>query len=722
MKVAVTTLAFCVAALLALGLVMLYSSSMTQVGAHYLMLQLIWCAFGFVLCVTATTLDYQWLKKFAWPIFILALVLLVLVLLPCRTASARKINGAHRWFILPGMRLQPSEFAKLALVIMLAWYGDRYQRQMQTWKRGIVFSGMLIALVLGLIFVEPDRGTTILLAAVSGAMLLVAGVRWKHILIPAVCSARPALAVSILHDPMRMKRIFSWWDLEQHKDGVGYQAYQAMIALGSGGWTGLGLGNGRQKLGFVPEDHTDFIFSIIGEELGLIATLLVVARVRRHRDLRHLHRAQRPRHLRLPARAGHHVVDRSAGRHQHRRRHQRAAEQGPAAAVHQLRRLEPAGHARRASAFCSASPATRPRARKCSGRRPSVTDEQSLRREEPPHDSTRSQHALRRHRLRRHGRASLSGTRRRRSNCKQRGCAVALLISPKDVDQQAVKSARGMEIFTLPAVGAAKSELFFLRRQLCEIAVRRAENFPPPPTRRRAGDGRIHQRAAGLGRKRFRRQNLSARIQHHSRPRQPLARAVCGRGVRRISRSRRAVERAQSHADRHAGAPAIFADDPASPTPQCRAALRTRSEPSDHSGHGRQPGRERHQRNDSVRPAVARRPAIRTWQWLHLTGANDFEKVKAAYAARGLKAVVKPFLAEMDLALGAATAAVSRAGASSLAEIAAMRLPSLLVPFPAAADNHQFYNARAFEATGAARLLEQKNATPEKVAAIAGAN
>jgi len=275
MKVAVTTLAFCVAALLALGLVMLYSSSMTQVGAHYLMLQLVWCALGLVLCVAATVLDYQLLKKIAWPVFIFALVLLVLVLLPLPHGITKKINGAHRWFILPGMRLQPSEFAKLALVIMLAWCGDRYQRQMQNWKRGNVFPGILIALVLGLIFVEPDRGTTILLAAVSGSLLLVAGVRWKHILVPASVGAA-GLAVSILHDPMRMKRIFSWWDLEQHKDGVGYQAYQAMIALGSGGWTGLGLGNGRQKLGFVPEHHTDFIFSIIGEELGLIATLLII--------------------------------------------------------------------------------------------------------------------------------------------------------------------------------------------------------------------------------------------------------------------------------------------------------------------------------------------------------------------------------------------------------------------------------------------------------------
>src|ERR1017187_1950726 len=276
MRVAVTILAFCVTSLLALGLVMLYSSSMTQVGAQYLQLQLVWCSLGFILCVAAAAFDYQQLKKIVWPFFLLALVLLVLVLLPLPHGLTKKINGAHRWFILPGMRLQPSELGKLALIIALAWYGDRYQRQMQNWKRGIAFSGMLIALVLGLIFVEPDRGTTILLAAVSGSLLLAAGVRWKHILIPASVGAA-GLAVSILHDPMRLKRIFSWWDLEQHKDGAGYQAYQAMIALGSGGWTGLGLGNGRQKLGFVPEHHTDFIFSIIGEELGLIATLAVIA-------------------------------------------------------------------------------------------------------------------------------------------------------------------------------------------------------------------------------------------------------------------------------------------------------------------------------------------------------------------------------------------------------------------------------------------------------------
>jgi cell division protein FtsW len=275
MKVAVTTLIFCVAALLALGLVMLYSSSMTQVGAQYLQAQLVWCALGLVLCVTATTIDYQLLKKFAWPLFIFALVLLALVLLPLPHGLTKKINGAHRWFILPGMRLQPSELGKIALIILLAWYGDRFQRKMHTFQFGILFPIAIITLMLGLIFIEPDRGTTILLAAVGGSILLLAGVQWKFIFPPVILAA-VALTFSILHDPMRMKRIFSWLDLEQHKEGVGYQAYQAMIALGSGGWFGLGLGNGRQKLGFVPEHHTDFIFSIIGEELGLVATLLVV--------------------------------------------------------------------------------------------------------------------------------------------------------------------------------------------------------------------------------------------------------------------------------------------------------------------------------------------------------------------------------------------------------------------------------------------------------------
>src|SRR6185369_14519533 len=172
MKLAVTILVFCVAALLALGMVMLYSSSMAQVGARYLMMQLVWCGLGLVLCLSATVADYRWLKKGAWPLFALVVVLLVAVLVP---HVGLKINGARRWLGFGGMRFQASELAKLALIIALAWYGDHFQRQMGTWRRGIAIPATFIAMVLLLIFIEPDRGTTILLGSVSAVMLLLAG-------------------------------------------------------------------------------------------------------------------------------------------------------------------------------------------------------------------------------------------------------------------------------------------------------------------------------------------------------------------------------------------------------------------------------------------------------------------------------------------------------------------------------------------------------------------
>jgi len=272
MKLAVTLLVFCVAALLALGVTTLYSSTMGQPGAHYLRMQLMWCALGVAMCLTAAVLDYRLLKKIALPLLIVSVLLLALVLVP---HIGLKIKGARRWLGEGPFRFQASELAKLALIIALAWYGEQFQRQMRFWKRGILIPGSVVALVLGLIFVEPDRGTTILLASVAGVMLLIGGVRWLFIA-PPVLAAVACFGFSLLHDDMRRKRIFGWLYLDEHKDGVGYQAYQAMIALGAGGWTGLGLGNGRQKLGFVPENHTDFILSIIGEELGLVATLLVI--------------------------------------------------------------------------------------------------------------------------------------------------------------------------------------------------------------------------------------------------------------------------------------------------------------------------------------------------------------------------------------------------------------------------------------------------------------
>jgi len=278
MKLAVTVLVFCVAALLSLGMVMLYSSSMSdeihhhQVGAHYLIMQLIWCGLGLVICVGCAAIDYRWLKKLAWPVLIVSVILLALVL----EKHFGVVRGrARRWFAFGPVSLQPSEFAKIALIMALAWYGEHFQRRMPTFKRGILIPGLFIAPAIGLIFLEPDVGNALLLAAVGCGMLLIAGARLRYFL-PPLMIGLVALGLFLYNNPMRSQRIYSWMHLEETKKDKGLQQYQAMLALGSGGVTGLGLGNGRQKLGFVPEHHTDFILSIIGEELGLIATLLVV--------------------------------------------------------------------------------------------------------------------------------------------------------------------------------------------------------------------------------------------------------------------------------------------------------------------------------------------------------------------------------------------------------------------------------------------------------------
>lgn len=274
MKAAVTILVFCVAALLALGMVMLYSSSMAQVGARYLVKQLVAGAVGVGFCVAAAAFDYRRLKRYVWPLFALGMVLLALVFIP---HIGIKKNGAMRWLGYHGNSLfQPSEFAKLALIVALAWYGERFQRQMPALKRGILIPGLFVGAMLGLIFKEPDMGNAMLLATVSGIMLLIAGIRFRYFL-PPVLIGMLAAGLFIYHNPMRSERIYSWLHLEETKQDKGLQAYQAMVALGSGGVTGKGLGDSRQKLGFLPEHQTDFIFAIIGEELGVVATLLVVA-------------------------------------------------------------------------------------------------------------------------------------------------------------------------------------------------------------------------------------------------------------------------------------------------------------------------------------------------------------------------------------------------------------------------------------------------------------
>ena len=266
----------CVGLLLALGLVMLYSAGMKPGASagqeRFLVTQLIWCGVAFVPCAVAASMDYGKFRQWAWAFLAVSALLLMAVLVP---AFSDRINGSRRWLDLGFGRFQPSETAKFALVLALAAYAARSEAEMKSFRKGLLIPALFISPILLLIYVEPDRGTTALLAVVSGVMLIIAGVRWLHLLPPAAAMIG-GFAWLLLSDPMRRARILSWMDLEGSKQGVGFQGWQALVALGSGGWTGRGLGNGRQKLGFIPEHQTDFIFSVIGEELGLIATLAVI--------------------------------------------------------------------------------------------------------------------------------------------------------------------------------------------------------------------------------------------------------------------------------------------------------------------------------------------------------------------------------------------------------------------------------------------------------------
>ena len=272
MKFASTTLVFVVSALLALGLVMLFSATMFHRGSPIWGSQVLWCCIGLVVCLGTAMVDYQVLKKVSVLALVLALLLLVAVMIP---GIGLERNGARRWLQLPGTTFQPSEFAKLAVIIALAHYCERKGRRMGTFKNGLLIPGMVLALFLGLIFIEPDWGATALLATVCGLMLFLAGTKLRF-MVPPVIVLGAAGGFLLSQNTLRLNRIMSWLDPEGTKQGVGYQAWQSLIALGSGGTTGLGLGNGRQKLGFVPEHQSDFIFSVIGEELGLIATMSVV--------------------------------------------------------------------------------------------------------------------------------------------------------------------------------------------------------------------------------------------------------------------------------------------------------------------------------------------------------------------------------------------------------------------------------------------------------------
>ena len=264
----------CVVALVSIGLVVLFSASSPIKGGPYAYLykQFIFLAVAIAAGWVVAIVDLEQLRKFAWVMGVLALVALLFVLIP---GIGIKVNGARRWIGFGGVRLQVSEFAKLAMVFSLAHYLALNQSKLHDLLRGFIIPLGWIGLFSGLIILEPDFGAAFLIGTIGVVLLFLAGARLKYLL-PAIGSLLVLFALLVLFNPLRLQRVLSFLDPEANRQGTGYQPWQAMLAFAAGGVDGVGLGNGRQQNAFLPEAHTDYIFAIMGEEMGLIFTLIVV--------------------------------------------------------------------------------------------------------------------------------------------------------------------------------------------------------------------------------------------------------------------------------------------------------------------------------------------------------------------------------------------------------------------------------------------------------------
>ncbi len=265
--------------LLALGVLTLYSSSSVFAGRqygdaeHFLGKQVTWICLGLACLAFFARARTEWLYKRALQFWIFTLVLLVLVLIP---GIGHLVSGARRWIVLFGFGMQPSEFAKLSTVLLLAVILARRQRKQVQAQSSLLFHVMLMQIPVVLILMEPDLGTAIVLEGIILMMVFVAGLEVKAILLAGL-AALPVLYHLIVATPFRLRRILSFIDPWAYRSTVGYQITEALISLGSGGVLGEGLGKGKQKLFFLPEAHTDFIFAILGEELGFIGAFVVIA-------------------------------------------------------------------------------------------------------------------------------------------------------------------------------------------------------------------------------------------------------------------------------------------------------------------------------------------------------------------------------------------------------------------------------------------------------------
>ena len=267
-----------VAALVAIGMVMVYSSSSVDGAvnyhdpAYFLKRQLAGLVVGGLALLFCMNWPYWNWRRFAPAMLVVTVVMLFLVLVP---HVGIQVLGARRWLGYHSLRLQPSEIAKLSLIVFFADWLARAGPRLQNWRTGVLPFLVMIGVIFGLILAEPDLGTAAAITGTSLIMLFLAGVPILHLAATALAGV-PVLAYAILGSSYRRARLFSFLNPQAHPLSSGYHIMQALYALGSGGLFGLGLGLSRQKYFYLPERHTDFIFAILGEELGLVGGLLLL--------------------------------------------------------------------------------------------------------------------------------------------------------------------------------------------------------------------------------------------------------------------------------------------------------------------------------------------------------------------------------------------------------------------------------------------------------------
>ncbi len=264
--------------LLSIGIIMVYSAS--QVTAYekladtfyYLKKQVVWALIGIGAMVSVMKIDYWKYKKLAIPFLVIAFILLVTVLLP---GIGRTVKGAQRWLGVGPLTLQPSEVIKLSLVLFMAYGLTRYRDRLRSFTGGILPFLLLLALACGLILLQPDLGTAVSIAGTVYIMFFAAGARGKHLFYLALAGLA-VLGLAIVLEPYRLSRLLAFLDPWADPRGTGFHIIQSLYALGSGGLFGAGLGQSHQKWFYLPEQHTDFIFAILGEELGFLGGALVI--------------------------------------------------------------------------------------------------------------------------------------------------------------------------------------------------------------------------------------------------------------------------------------------------------------------------------------------------------------------------------------------------------------------------------------------------------------